>query len=130
MDAHVRLVERDPHVYRFIVERGTEAPGGTAKLQSFLQQVGAEVAVVLTDALTLAGHDSGMAETWAFGIVGMVHEASLRWAERPSISRARLVESLTTLLWSGLGQAVTPTASAASAAPEPPDAGTIQALEA
>jgi AcrR family transcriptional regulator len=106
IDAHVGLVERDPDVYRFIVERSTEAPGGPAKLQSFLNQVGAEVAVVLGDALRAAHQDSGLAEPWASGIVGMVHGASLWWAERRSISRTRLVEALAALLWSGLAGAL------------------------
>jgi AcrR family transcriptional regulator len=108
IDAHVGLVEREPDVYRFVVERvGAEAPDGPAQLQSFLQQVGTEVAVVLGEALRAAGHDAGVAEPWVFGIVGMVHQASVWWVERRSMSRLALVDSLTTLVWSGLGHAVT-----------------------
>jgi AcrR family transcriptional regulator len=126
IDAHVALVERDPDVYRFIVERvTTEAPGGPAKLQTFLQQVGAQVALVLGEALHRSGYDSGVAEPWAFGIVGMVHGASLWWAERRSMSRARLVDSLAALLWSGLGQAIAPAGQAIAPAGQAiaPEAG-------
>lgn len=133
IDAHVGLVQRDPDVYRFIVERSTEAPGGPAKLQSFLNQVGAEVAVVLGEALRAGQQDSGLAEPWAFGIVGMVHGASLWWAERRSITRARLVEALAALLWSGLAGAISPgDVDAAGVAPHgvSPSNGIVHALEA
>ncbi|MBV8982226.1 MAG: TetR/AcrR family transcriptional regulator [Acidimicrobiia bacterium] len=109
IDAHVGLVEREPDVYLFVVEHvGAAAPDGSPPMQSLLQKVGAEVAVVIGEALADAGHDSGVAEPWAFGIVGMVHVASMWWVERRSMSRRRFVESLTTLLWSGLDQALVP----------------------
>lgn len=133
IDAHVGLVQRDPDIYRFIVQRGTEAPGGPEKLQSFLNQVSAEVAVVLGDALRAAGRDSGLAEPWAVGMVGMVHEVSLWWAERQSMSRARLVDALATLLWSGLAPGIaSPDARTSPASPHgvSPSNGIIHALEA
>ena len=131
IEAHVSLVQRDPNVYRFIVQRSTEAPGGPARLQSFLNQVGAEVAVVLGEALRAAHHDSGLAEPWAVGIVGMVHEVSLWWAERRTITQARLVEALATLLWSGLAQAIAaPDAAPADRHGVSPSDGVIRALEA
>ncbi|MEY2458619.1 MAG: hypothetical protein QOG30_449, partial [Acidimicrobiaceae bacterium] len=47
--------------------------------------------------------DSGPAEPWAFGIVGMVHLAGDWWLERRTMTRARLVDDITALLWTGLG---------------------------
>jgi AcrR family transcriptional regulator len=133
IDAHLALVQRDPDLYRFIVQRGTEAPGGPEKLQSFLNQVSAEVAVVLGDALRATRHDSGLAEPWAVGMVGMVHEVSLWWAERQSMSRPRLVDALATLLWSGLAYGIaSPDVVTSLAAPHgvSPSDGIIHALEA
>jgi AcrR family transcriptional regulator len=121
IDAHVGLVEREPAVYRFVVERvTTETPDGSARLQTFLQQIGTQVTVVLREALVHAGYDSGVAEPWAFAIVGMVHGASQWWAERQTMTRAALVDSLATLLWAGLGPALTP---AVPAVPVPPRRG-------
>jgi hypothetical protein len=58
---------------------------------------------VLGEQLRALGIDSGPAEPWAFGIVGMVHLAGDWWLERRTMTRARLVDDLTTLLWNGLG---------------------------
>ncbi len=55
----------------------------------------AEVARVLGDRLREAGVDSGGAEPWAHGIVGMVQAAADWWIDRRSMSRAALVAYLT-----------------------------------
>lgn len=102
IDAFVAMVERDPEVYRFLVQRVTGAGSdAAAHLSEFLRRIGQEVAVVLGEQLRVAGQDSGGAEPLAHGIVGFVYAAGDWWAERRSMPRERLVEYLTTLLWSG-----------------------------
>ena len=51
-----------------------------------------------------AGLDSGAAEAWGFGIVGMVRAATDRWLEQQTMSRAALVGYLTDLVWPGLAR--------------------------
>lgn len=103
IDAYLGFVEAEPHLYRFLIHDGAVAePGSQATLSSFVRQVAQEVAVVVGEQLRAAGRDSGAAEPWAFGIVGMVHQAGDWWVERQAMPRSRLVEYLTTLLWSGL----------------------------
>ena len=107
-DAYLAFVERDPHLYSFLVGR-LGAPVGTEVANGLITQVGQRVAVVLGEQLRTLGLDSGPAEAWAFGIVGMVHLAGDWWLERKTTTRARLVDDLTTLLWRGLGGVTTPT---------------------
>ena len=100
VDTFVAFLERDTEVYRFLL-RGSAArrPGDVS---SFLQHVSQDVAIVLGEQLRATGLDSGAAEPWAYGIVGMVHAAGDWWIDRRPMPRARLVEYVTSLLWSGM----------------------------
>jgi AcrR family transcriptional regulator len=102
IDAYLGFVERDPQLYSFLVGR-LGAPVGHEVANGLVAQVGSRVALVLGEQLRNLGIDSGPAEPWAFGIVGMVHLAGDWWLERRTMTRARLVDDITTLLWHGLG---------------------------
>jgi AcrR family transcriptional regulator len=101
IDAYLSFVERDPQLYSFLIGR-LGAPVGTDAANGLITQVGQRVALVLGEQLRAVGADSGPAEPWAFGIVGMVHLAGDWWLERQTMTRARLVSDLSTLLWHGL----------------------------
>lgn len=99
IDAFVAFIERDPNVYRYLVEQALiQRPDA---LQGFIRQVAAQVAIAIGERLRAIGADSGPAEVWAVGIVGMVHFAGDWWEERRTMPRARLVAYLTDLLWGG-----------------------------
>jgi len=102
IDAYLGFVEADPSVYRLVLGSSSSDPVAGDAVSAFLRLVAQEVAVVLGEQLRQVGADSGAAEPWAFGIVGMVQLAGDWWVERRTLSRARLVEYLTTLLWAGL----------------------------
>jgi AcrR family transcriptional regulator len=102
IDTYLAFVERDPHLYSFLVGR-LGAPVGTDVANGLIAQVGSRVALVLGEQLRNLGIDSGPSEPWAFGIVGMVHLAGDWWLERRTMTRARLVDDITALLWNGLG---------------------------
>ena len=103
IDAYLAFVERDLDLYRFLVASAHgDVPGAAAKLGGFMREVSQQVAVVLGDRLDASGADTGGAEPMAYGIVGMVHAAGDWWVEARSMTRARLVDYLATLLWSGL----------------------------
>jgi AcrR family transcriptional regulator len=104
VDAYLAFVERDPQIYRFLVREAlTPADTATGETMSgVIREIGRQVALVVGEQLRGAGLDSGPAEPWAFGIVGMVHLAGDWWVERPTMSRATLTEYLTELLWHGM----------------------------
>jgi len=101
IDTYLAFVERDPNVYRFLIGRLAQPLVGD--VHGLVGVVGSRVAIVLGEQLRVAGHDSGAAEPWAFGIVGLVHLAGDWWVERQTMTRDRLADYLTDLLWSGLG---------------------------
>ena len=110
IDAYVTVLESDPQVYRFATLRmRSEA----VKPAGVLDRATTMLAQTLGEALRAVGRDSGPAEVWAAGVVGMVHVATDRWLAHPVMTRTALVEHLSELLWSGLG-AVTAKPSAAT----------------
>lgn len=110
IDAYLALVEREPQIYRFVIqttitELAETIAGrrqGGAAASSFLRGVAAEVTRILREEAGRFGIDAVHAEEWAHGIVGMVHLAGDWWLERRHMPRAKLVDSLTTLLLGGL----------------------------
>jgi AcrR family transcriptional regulator len=105
IDTYLSFVERDPNVYRFLVQRALADPDAGQTMSGVIGDIGQRVALVLGEQLREAGLDSGAAEPWAFGIVGMVHQAGDWWVERRTMPRARLVEYLSQLLWDGIARA-------------------------
>ena len=89
IDAYISFIERDPHMYRFLVQRVATDLVGAASIEGFMRQVATSVALVLGEQLRQAGADSGGAEPIAHGIVGMVHAAGEWWLERQTMPRAR-----------------------------------------
>jgi AcrR family transcriptional regulator len=100
IDTYLMFIESDPAVYRFLVQRGVSEAG--VSINDYIWRTSRQVAVVLGEALRAAGVDSGPAEAWAFGIVGMVHASGDWWLERGAMPRVRLTEYLTSLVCDGL----------------------------
>ena len=103
VDAYLAFVERDPQIYRFVAREALAgSPDGTDAMSGVIREISRQVAVLLGEQLRSAGLDSGPAEPWAFGIVGMVHLAGDWWVERRTMSRETLVDYLAGLLWHGM----------------------------
>ncbi len=103
IDTYLAFIESDREAYRFLMHRAvSERPEAQETVAEFIRQLGDEIAVVMGDELTRFGLDSGGAEPWAHGIVGMVHLAGDRWLEHQTMSRDRLVDYLAGLVWKGL----------------------------
>jgi AcrR family transcriptional regulator len=112
VDTYLALIEDDPEIYRFVVHGSLADRGMSSDLvHAQMAVMATEVARVLGDRLREAGVDSGGAEPWAHGIVGMVQAAADWWIDRRSMSRAALVAYLTALISVGIeglfGDAIT-----------------------
>ncbi len=108
-DAYLALVERDPEVYRFVVERpllaGGQSPGDADPVRGLVQLVGQQVG----ETLASAGAPADRAATWGHALVGMVRAAADEWIDSPSPApRHVLVEQLVDLAWGGLAASVAP----------------------
>ncbi len=99
IDAYVGFIEREPALVRFLVAREFGDPSETPRL---IQKICALVAQSIGEQLRQLKLDSGAAEPWAYAIVGAVHLAGDRWLEHRTMTRERLVEYLTALVWDGM----------------------------
>lgn len=105
IDAYLSFVEREHEAYAFLMHRAVgDRAEAQATVAEFIRRLAMEIAVVLGEELRATGLDSGAAEPWAHGMVGMVHLAGDWWFEHRSMARTALVEYLTALLWSGFSQ--------------------------
>jgi AcrR family transcriptional regulator len=111
-DAYLALVERDPEVYRFVVERpllaGGQSPGGADPVRGLVQLVGHQVGRTLA----AAGAPADRADTWGHALVGMVRAVADEWIDSPSPApRSEVVAHLVDLAWDGLATALPPSPS-------------------
>jgi AcrR family transcriptional regulator len=103
IDSYLRFIETEQEIYDFLMHRAVrERVEAQVTVTDFIRQLAAELSIVLGDELRKAGLDSGGAEPWAHGIVGMVQLAGDRWLEQRSMSRESLVDYLQGLVWHGL----------------------------
>jgi AcrR family transcriptional regulator len=96
---YVGFIEEDPALYGFLTQG--------AHVSSILETgVIDRVAAVLQSAIAAtavaAGLDARPAETWAYGVVGMMHVAGAHWVSTLSPSREPLIADLVSLVADGL----------------------------
>ena len=112
VDGYVRFIEREPNLYRFMLQRVPERRDGFAQVASLVELIAKQVSLFSGEQLRAAGRDSGAAVPWAYGIVGLVHQAGDWWVDDQTMSRETLVSYLVSLLWDGLGAAAADTTGA------------------
>lgn len=96
VDAYLRLIEREPQLYRFLLW----SPAAARTVTAFRSRLAAELAAGIR---AETGVRPDVAAAWAVGIVGMVQSAGDWWLEERPFSRRRLVARLTDLLWGSYG---------------------------
>jgi AcrR family transcriptional regulator len=103
IDAYIATIEANPALYEFVAANpATGRSSGGDLLGDYASVVGLHASRVIGQFMREAGMDSGGADPYGFGIVGLVRAATDRWIEQPTMSRAALVTYLTDLVWPGL----------------------------
>ena len=97
--SYVDFIEEDPSLYGFLTR---EVPVASPVMVGVVDRVAVVLSGAIGDALRDAGVSSRPAETWAYGVVGMVHLAGARWAAHPSGPKDELVGDLVQLVADGL----------------------------
>jgi AcrR family transcriptional regulator len=103
MAAYLGFIEREPNLYRFLVHQALTHPNGPVSMSPLVDGIARQVAVVIGEQLRIDGLDPGAAVPWAYGIVGLVHQAGDWWLEDRTMTRQALCDHLADLLWNGLG---------------------------
>jgi AcrR family transcriptional regulator len=102
VDAFLAGIEQEPQLWRFVVHHPIERAPGAEVVDDAREQIARMLATIIGERMRAAGLDSGGAEAWAQGLVGMVQSAGDWWLERRPMSRAALTDYLTTLIWGGV----------------------------
>ena len=99
--AFVALIEDEPELYRFAYAQAGRA--GRADLVAATEhQIAEALAALMVARLAEAGRPTGPAQTWAYGVVGMVQLAAHWWSTARTVPSAELVDQLTALAHGGL----------------------------
>jgi AcrR family transcriptional regulator len=102
VDSYIGFIERETNLYRFMIHPQLHRSTGRSGASALVDLVAQQVAVVADERLQDAGRSEGAAIPWAYGIVGLVHQAGDWWVDDQTITREALVEHLVSLLWGGL----------------------------
>jgi AcrR family transcriptional regulator len=106
VDAYLHMIEEEPELYRFVVHHTLlDRPVENDPVADYSSLLGSYISRRLGDLMREVGLDSGAAEPWGFGLVGLVRSAGEWWLERQSMSRQALADYLTSLVWSGFAGA-------------------------
>jgi AcrR family transcriptional regulator len=91
IEAYLYGIETRPELYRFAVRH--------RDLGDYVTIVGLHATGVIAEFMRQREMDTGAAELWGFGIVGLVRGAADRWLEERTMSRAAVVRDLTDFIW-------------------------------
>ncbi len=109
-DAYLALVERDPDIYRFVLDRPAVASAAAADPAGSLTAImGDHVADAIAAQLSAQDLDPACAPTWGHGVVGFIRATADRWMAAPDRApRAVVVAQVDALLGSALASARPP----------------------
>ncbi|ACU95740.1 TetR/AcrR family transcriptional regulator [Saccharomonospora viridis] len=103
LTAFFSVIEEHPNLYRLLVRRSFGGkPVGTDVVAEDKQLIAAALTALLGDYMRMLNMDSGAAEPWAHGLVGMVQSTGEWWLDKRTMSRDSVVEYLTQIIWAAI----------------------------
>lgn len=103
LDAFFTVIEEHPNLYRLLARGSfTEKATESDVVAEDKELIATALTALLGDYMRMFGMDSGAAEPWAYGIVGMVQNTGEWWLERRSMGRDSVVEYLTQIIWAAI----------------------------
>ena len=98
LTAYFSVIEESPNLFRLLFRR----PVAAEVVAADKEVIGNALSTLLGDYMRAFDMDSGAAEPWGHGIVGLVQNVSEWWLERRSMSRDAVVEYLTQIIWAAI----------------------------
>ncbi|MFF0147150.1 TetR family transcriptional regulator [Amycolatopsis sulphurea] len=102
LDAFFTVIEEHPNLYRLLARGGLQEKVTSDVVAEDKEVIATALTALLGDYLRMFTMDSGAAEPWAHGIVGMVQNVGEWWLDRRSMSRDAVVEYLTQIIWAAI----------------------------
>jgi AcrR family transcriptional regulator len=115
-DAYIGLVDRDPAIYLFVMNRPPSLPAGAGDpATGIADRIAIELAEAIRDEQRRRGTSGGAVETLSFGIVGFIRTATGHWLESgagATLARDALIQLITSTFTTSVAEAVDGTAAA------------------
>lgn len=115
-DAYIGLVDRDPDIYLFVMNRPPSLPAGAGDpATGIADRIAVELAEAIRDEQRRRGTSGGSVETLSFGIVGFIRTATGHWLSSGGsveLPRDALIDLITSTFTTSVAEAVDGTASA------------------
>ncbi|MQA61076.1 MAG: TetR family transcriptional regulator [Actinophytocola sp.] len=104
IDAFFTTIDEYPNLYRLLVQGSHTGDRGpdTDIVNEDKELIATSVTAVLGDYMRAFGLDSGAAEPWAHGVVGLVQNIGEWWLGRRSMGRDSVVEYTTQIIWAAI----------------------------
>lgn len=102
LDAFFTVIEEHPNLYRLLAHGRPEKPVSSDVVAEDKELIATALTALLGDYMRMFNMDSGAAEPWAHGIVGMVQNTGEWWLDRRSMGRDAVVEYLTQIIWAAI----------------------------
>jgi AcrR family transcriptional regulator len=103
VSAYFSVIDEHPNLYWLLARHVTVEDGRlSGPVQRNKEAIASALTAVISDYSWVLGLDSGGAEPWAYGITGLVQSTGEWWLQRRSMSRAHVVDLVTTLIWAAL----------------------------
>ncbi|QWF79163.1 TetR/AcrR family transcriptional regulator [Amycolatopsis sp. CA-230715] len=103
LDAFFTVIEEHPNLYRLLARgRFQDKPVDSDVVAEDKEVIATALTALLGDYMRMFNMDSGAAEPWAHGIVGMVQNTGEWWLDRRSMGRDSVVEYLTQIIWAAI----------------------------
>jgi AcrR family transcriptional regulator len=103
LDAFFTVIEEHPNLYRLLARGSFQGkPIDSDVVAEDKEVIATALTALLGDYMRMFNMDSGAAEPWAHGIVGMVQNTGEWWLDRRSMGRDSVVEYLTQIIWAAI----------------------------
>jgi len=113
-DAYIGLVDRDPDIYLFVMNRPPSLPAGAGDpATGIADRIAVELAEAIRDEQGRRGTSGGAVETLSFGIVGFIRTATGHWLSSGGsahLPREQLIKLITSTFTTSVAEAVDGTA--------------------
>lgn len=104
IDAFFTTIDEYPNLYRLLAHPtpGVDRSTGSDIVNEDKEFIATAVTALLGDYMRTFGLDSGAAEPWAYGVVGMVQNIGEWWLDRRSMGKESIVEYTTQIIWAAI----------------------------
>ncbi|WP_167174234.1 TetR/AcrR family transcriptional regulator [Saccharomonospora amisosensis] len=103
LDAFFTVIEQHPNLYRLLSRKSfADRPVDADVVAEDKEVIATALTALLGDYMRMLNMDSGAAEPWAHGIVGMVQNTGEWWIDKRTMSRDSVVEYLTQIIWAAI----------------------------